>query len=70
MMNTVIKQLNYGNIIKDLGVEEFMGAVKKEQEIDGHIKNKEENVCCVAKNHYFCKRELISLWGYKIKLWR
>ena len=50
MMNTVIKQLNYGNIIKDLGVEEFMGAVKKEQEIDGHVKNKEENVCCVAKN--------------------
>ena len=29
MMNTVIKQLNYGNIIKDLRVEEFAGIVKK-----------------------------------------
>lgn len=50
MVNIIIKQLNYGNIIKDLGGEEFMGTVKKEQEIGGHIKNKEENVCCVAKN--------------------
>ena len=29
MMNTVIKQLSYSNIIKDLRVEEFVGIVKK-----------------------------------------
>ena len=29
MMNTVIKQLSYGNMIKDLRVEEFAGIVKK-----------------------------------------
>ena len=29
MMNTVIKQLSYGNIIKDLRVEELAGIVKK-----------------------------------------
>ena len=29
MMNTVIKQLSYGTIIKDLRVEEFAGIVKK-----------------------------------------
>ena len=29
MMNTVIKLLSYGNIIKDLRVEEFAGIVKK-----------------------------------------
>ena len=29
MMNTIIKQLSYGNIIKDLRVEEFVGIVKK-----------------------------------------
>ena len=29
MMNTVIKQLSYSNIIKDLRVEEFAGIVKK-----------------------------------------
>jgi len=29
MMNTIIKQLSYGNIIKDLRVEEFTGIVKK-----------------------------------------
>ena len=29
MMNTVIKRLSYGNIIKDLRVEEFAGIVKK-----------------------------------------
>ncbi len=29
MMNTIIKQLSYGNIIKDLRVEEFAGIVKK-----------------------------------------
>ncbi len=29
MMNIVIKQLNYGNIIKDLRVKELAGIVKK-----------------------------------------
>ena len=29
MVNTVIKQLSYGNMIKDLRVEEFAGIVKK-----------------------------------------
>ena len=63
MMNTVIKQLNYGNIIKDLGVEEFMGTVKKEQEIDGHIKNKEENVCSVTKNQLLLQTNVNTLVG-------
>ena len=63
MVNIIIKQLNYGNIIKDLGVEEFMGTVKKEQEIDGHIKNKEENVCCVAKNQLLLQTKVNILMG-------
>ena len=29
MVNTIIKQLSYSNIIKDLRVEEFAGIVKK-----------------------------------------
>jgi len=29
MMNTIIKQLSYSNIIKDLRVKELVGIVKK-----------------------------------------
>ena len=29
MVNTVIKQLNYSNILKDLRVKELVGIVKK-----------------------------------------
>ena len=63
MVNIIIKQLNYGNIIKDLGGVEFMGTVKKEQEIDGHIKNKEENVCNVTKNQLLLQTNVNTLVG-------